>query len=267
MSKRAVVPDAWDDDWETQADRAAKEEAANPTPAPVLTKAERLEEHVKSNRKLWEAAESNETFHYVEATNTVPLAATFKPQVKLLSRKPVIARRGEPSRLADDDDGPKKEVQLTAEEVRAKQKRERDEKQRKYDEARAKIFGDSANSSRGSSPGNNGTTTPPRLDARSQQGRGGGRGRGGRGSDSTRSPFESRRTALPSQATPGKLYDPNYSPKPDAGFRKRDEAGGCGNGGTGLQIRDEGVPLREPRGPDGTGRGGFGFARRGAKEA
>jgi hypothetical protein len=56
MGKKTVVPDAWDDDWETQADRAAKEEAAHPAPAPVLTKAERLAEHAESNRKLWQSA-------------------------------------------------------------------------------------------------------------------------------------------------------------------------------------------------------------------
>ncbi|OAA82410.1 hypothetical protein LEL_01955 [Akanthomyces lecanii RCEF 1005] len=277
MGKKTVVPDAWDDDWEAQADQAAKEEAENPTPAPVLTKSERLAVHAESNRKLWESAESNETFHYVEAASTVPLAAAFKPQVKVLSRKPVIAKRGGPLRamgqlsLDDDDDDAKKEVQLSPEEVRARQKREREEKQRKYDEARAKIFGESAPSSRGSSPGI-GTTTPPRPDPRAQQqqqGRGRGRG-GGRGADNARGPFESRRAAVAAapQASAGKLFDHNYAPKPDSGAPKRDEtAGGAAVGNTRLQNRDEGAPIRAPRGPDGTGRGGFGFARRGAKEA
>ncbi len=55
--RKPGVPDAWDDeDWEVQADRAAKAETKNPTPAPVLSKAERLAEHSASNRKLWEAA-------------------------------------------------------------------------------------------------------------------------------------------------------------------------------------------------------------------
>ncbi|PMB65783.1 hypothetical protein BM221_007980 [Beauveria bassiana] len=261
MGKKPV-PDAWDDDWEVQADQAAKEEAQNPTPAPVLTKAEQLAVHAESNRKLWESAESNQTFHYVEAASTVPVAATFKPQVKVLSRKPVIAKRGGPSgalaQLSLDDDETKKEIQLSPEEVRARQKREREEKQRKYDEARAKIFGESAPSSRGSSPGN-GATTPPRPDSRSQQGRG--RGRGARGADNARSQLESRRAPL--QASTAKLYDPSYSPKPDSGAQKRDDAAGNAK----LQNRDEGAPIRAPRGPDGTGRGGFGFARRGAREA
>ncbi|ATY58692.1 hypothetical protein A9K55_003515 [Cordyceps militaris] len=264
MGKKTAVPDAWDDDWEAQADQAAQEEAENPTPAPALTKAERLEEHAKSNRRLWEAAESNQTFHYVEATNTVPLAATFKPQVKVLSRKPVIAKRGESS--VDDDDA-KKEVQLSPEQVRARQKREREEKQRKYDETRAKIFGASGPSSRGSSPG---TTTPPRAlpaQQQQQQQQGRGRGRGGRGggggaADNARgNPLDSRRVPPPQPGT-GKLYDPSYAPKPDMGSPRRDETAAAGR-----QARDEGAPLRAPRGPDGTGRGGFGFARRGAREA
>lgn len=181
----------------------------------------------------------------------------------MLSRKPVIAKRGDPSRalgqLSLDDDDAKKEVQLSPDEVRARQKREREEKQRKYDEARAKIFGESAPSSRGPSPAN-GNTTPPRPDSRSR-----GRGRGGRGTDNTRGQFESRRA--PPQASTAKLFDPNYSPKPDSGAQQRDNAAGAGTGGAKLQIRDEGAPIRAPRGPDGTGKGGFGFARRGAKEA
>ncbi|OAQ98797.1 hypothetical protein LLEC1_03874, partial [Akanthomyces lecanii] len=232
MGKKTVVPDAWDDDWEAQADQAAKEEAENPAPEPILTKSERLAVHAESNRKLWESAESNETFHYVEAASTIPLAATFKPQVKVLSRKPVIAKRGGASgalaQLSLDDDDAKKEVQLSPEEVRARQKREREEKQRKYDEARAKIFGESAPSSRGSSPGI-GTTTPPRPDSRSQQqqqqqGRGRGRG-GGRGVDNARAQSDLRRAAPTApQVSPGKLFDPNYAPKPDSGSAKRDEA-------------------------------------------
>ena len=76
------------------------------------------------------------------------------------SRKPIIAKRDPVtgmSRLGLDDDaendgGAAKEPKLTPEEIRARQKRERDEKQRRYDEARAKIFGESNPSSGASSP-------------------------------------------------------------------------------------------------------------------
>jgi hypothetical protein len=60
MARKAQqVPDAWeDDDWETQADKAAAAEpssAPEPAPAP-LSKRERAAQHAESNRKLWEAA-------------------------------------------------------------------------------------------------------------------------------------------------------------------------------------------------------------------
>jgi len=52
------VPDAWDDDWEAQADRAESEPAPEPEPqAPVsMTRAERLAKHAEEQRKLWESA-------------------------------------------------------------------------------------------------------------------------------------------------------------------------------------------------------------------
>lgn len=57
MSKKAVVPDAWDDDWESQADKAdAAAEAATAEEQVKLTKAERQAQHRESNKKLWESA-------------------------------------------------------------------------------------------------------------------------------------------------------------------------------------------------------------------
>lgn len=56
MPKKSAVPDAWDDDWEAQADSLPNDPeppAAEPAPS---TKAERLARHVESNRKLWESA-------------------------------------------------------------------------------------------------------------------------------------------------------------------------------------------------------------------
>lgn len=64
--KKSNVPDAWDDDWETQADRAAAEDDENPSQggvslhsAPPLTKAERIVQHEAANRKMWESAYVN----------------------------------------------------------------------------------------------------------------------------------------------------------------------------------------------------------------
>jgi hypothetical protein len=57
VKKTAKVPDAWEDDWETQADNvAAAEEAESSETAAPLTKAERLAKHAESNKKLWESA-------------------------------------------------------------------------------------------------------------------------------------------------------------------------------------------------------------------
>ncbi|KAL6832728.1 hypothetical protein V8C40DRAFT_143724 [Trichoderma camerunense] len=282
------VPDAWDDDWEAQADRLDRKEAKEPqaVPQPNLSRQERMQQHAEANRKLWESADSTtETFHYIEANGGgVPLTTSFKPQVKVLSRKPVIAKKDPVTGLAqmsldDGDDGRPQQAQMTPDEIRAKQKRDREEKQRRYDEARAKIFGESAPSSRGSSPGT-GTVTPPRTEGRgSYRGRGRGRGgnysggynygnNGGSGSSNNNSSsainnessgqqFEPRRPA----AQPGprrELFDPSSSPKPESIRR-----GGSDSPMRGQAGRDEHQAIRAPRGPDGSGRGGFGFARRG----
>lgn len=216
----------------------------------------------------WCRSETKETFHYLEATNNVPLSTNFKPQVKVLSRNPVIAKRDVSSgmgqlALDDDSDDNNKQKPLSAEEVRAKQKREREEKQRKYDEARAKIFGESAPSSRGSSPGM-GTTTPPRGEGRFNQR--GGRGRGGghqtrNNNQSTTNtadsqPFEPRQQGLTPAGQTRELYDPHHSPR-NSSTPKREDVNPS------PRQQSESVPIRGPRGPDGSGRGGFGFARRG----
>jgi hypothetical protein len=57
------------------------------------------------------------------------------------------------------------------------------------------------------------------------------------------------------------LFDPSYSAKPDSVYLQRREKG--------LSEGKEGEvqPIRSPRGPDGSGRGGFGFAPRGGRAA
>lgn len=62
MVKGNKIPDAWDDDWESQADRLAREEEESGSngkcedAATTMTKAERLAKHAEQQRKLWEAA-------------------------------------------------------------------------------------------------------------------------------------------------------------------------------------------------------------------
>ena len=56
MVKKIDVPDAWDDDWETQADQAAAEPTPAADPEALPTKAERQARHAETNRQLWESA-------------------------------------------------------------------------------------------------------------------------------------------------------------------------------------------------------------------
>ncbi|KAI0004669.1 hypothetical protein F4779DRAFT_621380 [Xylariaceae sp. FL0662B] len=133
-----------------------------------------------------------------------------------------------------------------------------------------------------------GTVTPP---PRSADGRGGGGGRRGRGRGSAHahrhnesrgggeggsSSNNSQQQRPGSQSAGGsggssrELYDPNYSPKPGFQLERRGNGNGNNdNGGAPLYRRstprEEDQVIRAPRGPDGSGRGGFGFARRGAK--
>lgn len=56
MSKKNAIPDAWEDDWESQADKA--DAAAAPAKAEhvKISKAERLAQHAETNKKIWESA-------------------------------------------------------------------------------------------------------------------------------------------------------------------------------------------------------------------
>lgn len=219
---------------------------------------------------------------FVAASSNVPLTTGFKPAMKLLSRKPApktVMRKDpvtglEQLTLQDDDDDESdqaKRHQPTPEEIRMRQQRELEEKQRRYEEARAKIFGGSNTSSRHSTPGN---VTPPRSsDGRQgQRGRGRGRGGGHRGEnkqDNPRPDAPGRRQQAPSQAGTRELYDPNYSTKPGFNIQKRgrEGSGSPRPSSSSAREREEDQVIRAPRGPDGTGRGGFGFARRGGPKA
>lgn len=206
--------------------------------------------------------------------------------MKLLSRKPApkTVMRKDPvtglERLIlqddDDDEDDSKKHQPTPEEIRLRQQRELEEKQRRYEEARAKIFGGSNPSSGQSTPGN---VTPPRSSDSRQGQRGRGRGRGGhrgdhrsdsRGEgkqDHYRPDTPSRRQQQQQQPTsqPGtrELYDPNYAAKPGFSTQKHGAEGNDSPRPSSSMQGEEDQIIRAPRGPDGSGRGGFGFARRG----
>ncbi|KAI1339105.1 hypothetical protein F5Y15DRAFT_94074 [Xylariaceae sp. FL0016] len=283
MIKKAT--DAWeDDDWEVQADRAAADPEPEPEPASQapLSKAERMAQHAEANKKLWETAEAPPQFHVLASQQSTPIPSTsdFKPAVTVLARKPkgpqMITKRdpltGAVRQLRLDDEDSDEErrraKQLSPEEIRAKQLREREEKQRRYDEARARLgigepSGGTSNPSSGTStPGN---VTPPRSSDGGRGSRGRGRGRGGHRHNESRGDRESSSGPRPgSQAggNPRELYDSNYLPRPGPPFERR----GGGTGGASLSgrstPREDDQVIRAPRGPDGTGRG---FAKRGAR--
>ncbi|KAI6782229.1 uncharacterized protein J7T54_002466 [Emericellopsis cladophorae] len=264
MPKKAPIPDAWDDDWEVQADSI---DLRQPTPEPEAepsNKAERIARHVETNRKLWESADTPDTFHFVEANNTVPLQTGFKPQVQVLSRKPVIAKRDPATGMSnlslqdEEEDARGQEGQPSPEEVRARQKKELEEKQRRYEEARAKIFGQGpASSSGASSPSGAGTVTPPRADGHGNA-RARGRGRGGQRGDKRRQNNTNNQTN--NVAPTRELFDPGYASKLEQ--RGADSPQRLST----PRLEQQQQPaIRSPRGPDGSGRGGFGFAQRGAK--
>ncbi|KAJ6089681.1 hypothetical protein N7467_004897 [Penicillium canescens] len=264
------VPDAWEDSWENQVDKL--DSTSTPPEKKVsskVTKAQRRAQQAEFNRQLWAEAESPETFHFVEARAEVPLKQDFKPAVTLLSRKPQLVTRQTSSSGVNaaaagvnqlgldsdnDSDDEAKPPEPTPEERQAIALKNREEKQRKYEEVRERLFGSSsATVSGNSSPG---STTPPRQN-HSGEGRGRGKGRG-----SGRDPREKRDSSSASSKSSRHLYDPSSPGKSNAPFSR---------GGGRPQVERSGSdtppqqPLRAPRGPDASGRGGFKFGNRGAR--
>jgi hypothetical protein len=186
---------------------------------------------------------------YPEARNTVPVQATFKPKVTMLARKPapqVLSRNMAGMNLDDDsEEERRKKAEADFEERKVRAQRERVEKERKYAEARERIFGSPAVSegSRSNSP--------------SKATRGKGKGRGGREnqprSSNEQSPARPAAPA-PAPAPARQLYDPTYAPKPGSVFIQKKEANGSRPGTpSGLEK-----PIRQPQGPAKDGGRGFG---------
>ncbi|CAK7242125.1 MAG: hypothetical protein STHCBS139747_003603 [Sporothrix thermara] len=218
MSRNTGVPNAWDDDWETQADKAAAQETKQPQikkllsrgagagtgrhsgsvavaeeEEPQMTRAERLAKHEEENRRIWNSAENPEEFHFLTAgaapgggallnanstgssgPTLLSSATAFRPQMTVLSRKPAprVLRRRDPvtgiEQLTIHDDAAEAEAeaaaaaarnQETPEQIRQRLQREREAKQRKYDEARAKIFGEPLPSSSSNNNNNNNSSS------------------------------------------------------------------------------------------------------------
>jgi hypothetical protein len=144
----------------------------------------------------------------------------------------------------DDDDSEeerRKKAEADFEERKIRAQKERAEKERKYAEARERIFGSPAASgdSRSNSP--------------SKATRGKGKARGGRESQPRSSNEQSpARTAAPAPAR--QLYDPTYTPKPGSVYIQKKEANGSRpDTPNGLEK-----PIRQPQGPAKDGGRGFG---------
>jgi len=295
MSK---IPDAWEDEWSNVADKSS-DNPSNESSGEAkkvtgkATKAQRRAQQAEFNRQLWAEAEGpKETNYFLESRNVVPLRSEFKPPPILLSRKgPIVvsaprAPAGDLSELSldngesSDDEDEAKTRELSLAERQAQAAKEREERRRKYDERRLELFGPAAttaapaNSNLASALNNrSGTSTPASLTPpgsrsatpnRGGGGRGkGGRGRGGGGAATATSSNTARTQSRTSQqqTRERELYDPSYVQRPDSGFGLRRENGGAfATPNPRSSSSDIVQPIRAPKGPDGSGRGGFGFA-------
>ncbi|SMQ46488.1 unnamed protein product [Zymoseptoria tritici ST99CH_1A5] len=240
MSKKAAIPDAWDDDWVKAADKPDTQQSSQDSIAAKLSKAERRAQHAEQQKQLWDTAENPGRFHWLETQGVVPLKQEFAAPVTLLSRKPpTVAKREDDE---DSEEEARKKREASMEERQKKAELERKEKQKRYAEARERIMGTSspaqASNSRDSSQGRN-----------NQRQRGGNKA-GARRSQPD-SPAEPSTSATSSSQ---QLFDPD-----DMGRRlmtKREASS---------TLRED-MPVRQPRGPE-SGRGGFGFAGRGGSTA
>jgi hypothetical protein len=258
MSNKAPIPDAWDDDWESQADKADAEPEPTKVEDVKISKKQRLAMHAETNKKLWESAyapqfhllvcltdiperESPEAPFFLAARDTVPLKQEFKPALKVLSRKPaaeIDPLTGLAKLVLEDDEEVKKDVP-SPEELRLRAQKEREEKMRKYNERRAELLPDLGNKPTG-------TVTPPNEDGRQNRGK----GRGGARQQEGRRPEN--------QSGSKELFDPNYTPKPGVMIQKRN--GDSSRSGRSTPKEEEDI-IRKPRGPPTDGSAGFGFGR------
>ena len=223
--------------------------------APKLTKAQRRAQHLEQQKQLWDSAENPARNHWLESQGVVPLKQEPKQQVKLLSRKPAaptIANRDVAGGVAglklDDDEDSEAERQKKQlselEERQRKAKIEREEKQKKYAEARERIMG----SSNPSSP----APSAPPASRDSSQGR-----QESRKSKTKLIGYPNSQPTSSADQSPARSANDvkNLFVPDDMGRRmpKRESA----------SVSNDDQPARQPRGPESSGRGGFGFAARG----
>ncbi|EXJ86218.1 hypothetical protein A1O1_06588 [Capronia coronata CBS 617.96] len=318
MSKEV---DAWEDEWSNVADKQPTPTSPHEPDEPKkvsskVSKAQRRAQQAEFNRQLWAEAEGpQETNFFLESRNVVPLRSEFKPPPILLSRKGPIIQSSRPltsgmqalslnkdaNAESSDDEDESKARELTLAERQARAAKEREEKQRRYEERRLELFGptDNGNNSHSNTPHHHhhnnhhhhtqqqqqnasGTSTPSTLtppgsrSATPNRGRGRGGGRRGGGNAgianmnmNTNMNMNSRthsRGGSQQRERERDLYDPLYLARPDSSsghnpsYMQRRAENGIGTSSPGLRPNDIQQPIRAPKGPDGSGRGGFGFA-------
>lgn len=173
-----------------------------------------------------------------------------KPQPKLASRSDPAAGTANMSLEEDSEEEERRRNEASFAERQARTQREREEKQRRYAEVRERLFGSST-----------AETESPQGTAQISGSRNPSRGKGRGRSDRDDQPSSS---ADQSPARSGnqkkQLYDPSYMVKPNSVHIQKKE--GTENQ-SGLSTPNPEQPIRAPRGPDGSGRGGFGFPSRG----
>jgi hypothetical protein len=94
MSKKAPVPDAWDDDWEAQADQVDAEAQAREAEEQVkITKAERLKKHAETNKKIWEKAYTSlSCTMMITSNNTVEKHPRYSTLSKPVTTKSLLSK-------------------------------------------------------------------------------------------------------------------------------------------------------------------------------
>ena len=197
---------------------------------------------------------------FLNTPGEVPLKSDFRPAMKVLSRKPrpkaanTAALPGLGQLTIDDDDDDDDDendtpnATMTAEERQQKAQREREEKQKKYEEARERLFG--AENASGAQATSNAVLAMTKQN----------------GEPRSRSRNKGTRDGRPSSSAGSKsrqLYDPNYTVKSDSLNIQKQES----KSASGRSTPNEQQPIRNPRGPDDSGRGGFGFSPRGGRGA
>lgn len=285
------VPDAWDDEWSNTADvrLISSPFSANPgqTQQPETkklstkqTKAQKRAAQAEFNRQIWAEAETpQETNYFLESRNVIPLRQEFKAAPTLLSRKgPIVQKKPKPvdaslegltlnEKEESSEDEDETVAQLKAlEAAKVQAAKEREEKQKKYEERRLELFGPTNSQQPQKSGESSPNLTPPGSRSATPRGRRG-RGRGQHGRKESQLQGQNQ-NVLPTQLSqpqsrlsqpvqqgqyaqvqqPKEVYDPGYAPKP-AIMRREPQ-------------NKEAQPVREPKAPDGSGRGGGGFVQR-----